>query len=89
MSMKKGEPWPDRPRPQLTGACCARRSPPSDRSACPRRNWPDKPPSFIGKYELGERRLDIVELLAILARLEQDPQAFLAEALPVLPEILG
>lgn len=25
-----------------------------------------KPPSFVGKYELGERRLDVIELLVVL-----------------------
>lgn len=29
-----------------------------------------KPPSFVGKYELGERRLDVVELVVILKALE-------------------
>nr|WP_279578035.1 helix-turn-helix transcriptional regulator [Paracoccus versutus] len=31
-----------------------------------------KPPSFVGKYELGERRLDVIELLVILKILEVD-----------------
>lgn len=35
-----------------------------------------KPPSFVGKYELGERRLDIVELLVILTSLNLDFQTF-------------
>ena len=26
----------------------------------------DKPASFVGKYELGERRLDVVEVMVIL-----------------------
>lgn len=29
-----------------------------------------KPPSFVGKYELGERRLDVVELVVILKALD-------------------
>ena len=29
-----------------------------------------KPPSFVGKYELGERRLDTIELLVILKAMD-------------------
>ena len=28
-----------------------------------------KPPSFVGKYELGERRLDIIETMIVVERL--------------------
>ncbi|GHF76001.1 helix-turn-helix domain-containing protein [Seohaeicola zhoushanensis] len=31
-----------------------------------------KPPSYVGKYELGERRLDVVELCMILQVLNID-----------------
>lgn len=31
-----------------------------------------KPPSYVGKYELGERRLDVVELAVILKALKVD-----------------
>ena len=36
-----------------------------------------RPQSFVSKIETGERRLDIVELLEILARLGVDPARFL------------
>lgn len=39
-----------------------------------------KPPSFVGKYELGERRLDVIELMVILRELESDFGPFWAEA---------
>ena len=35
-----------------------------------------RPPSFVGKYELGERRLDVVELLIILRELDTDFETF-------------
>jgi transcriptional regulator with XRE-family HTH domain len=35
-----------------------------------------KSQSFISKVELGERRIDVVELLDILACLEADPMRF-------------
>lgn len=47
-----------------------------------------KPPSFVGKYELGERRLDVIELLVIVKALDQDPFKFLAQADILLPEDL-
>ena len=47
-----------------------------------------KPPSFVGKYELGERRLDVIELLVILRKLDTDFVAFWAQTDAVLPEHL-
>lgn len=47
-----------------------------------------KPASFVGKYELGERRLDVVETLVVLKAMGCDP----AQALSLvgeLPESLG
>ncbi len=37
-----------------------------------------KPPSFVGKYELGERRLDVVELFVILNVLNKSPTEVVA-----------
>ena len=45
-----------------------------------------KPPSFVGKYELGERRLDVIELLVILRELEADFGPFWTEAQIILPD---
>lgn len=47
-----------------------------------------KPPSFVGKYELGERRLDAVELAVILRAVGTDLPAFWAEASIELPDRL-
>lgn len=47
-----------------------------------------KPASFIGKYELGERRLDVVELMVILGSLEMSFDQFWAQANITLPEYL-
>jgi len=47
-----------------------------------------KPPSFVGKYELGERRLDVIELLLILRVLEQDSCNFINIIDSQLPERL-
>jgi len=47
-----------------------------------------KPPSFVGKYELGERRLDVVELLFILRALEREPCSFIENVGSKLPERL-
>ncbi len=33
----------------------------------------DKPPSYVAKYELGERRLDILEFLDVAAAIGFDP----------------
>ena len=44
-----------------------------------------KPPSFVGKYELGERRLDIVELMVILRALEIEFEKFWGRADVELP----
>jgi transcriptional regulator with XRE-family HTH domain len=34
------------------------------------------PQSYVSKYELGERRIDLVETLAVLRALDTDPAAF-------------
>ena len=47
-----------------------------------------KPPSFVGKYELGERRLDAVELAVILRALGTDLPTFWHKEGPALPERL-
>ncbi len=45
-----------------------------------------KPPSFVGKYELGERRLDVIELLFILRVLERDSCSFIKVINSQLPD---
>jgi len=45
-----------------------------------------KPPSFVGKYELGERRLEVVELMVILRELESDFGRFWSQAEIILPD---
>ena len=47
-----------------------------------------KPASFVGKYELGERRLDAVELMVVVRALGLDFAAFWDRAGVVLPERL-
>lgn len=47
-----------------------------------------KPASFVGKYELGERRLDVIELLVILKSLKADPVEFLNDVKDQAPETL-
>lgn len=37
-----------------------------------------KPQSFVAKYELGERRVDVVEFVAIATALGLEPTEFLA-----------
>lgn len=37
----------------------------------------DRPQSFVAKYENGERRIDVVEFLAIAAALHVDPISIL------------
>lgn len=44
-----------------------------------------RPQSFVAKYERGERRLDVVELLEILATLELDPAPVIAEIAVQIP----
>ncbi|MFG6592138.1 helix-turn-helix domain-containing protein [Sulfitobacter sp. 1A12157] len=36
-----------------------------------------KPPSYVAKYELGERRLDVVEMCVILKCIGMEPHQFL------------
>ncbi|NJM81223.1 MAG: helix-turn-helix transcriptional regulator [Tabrizicola sp.] len=47
-----------------------------------------KPPSFVGKYELGERRLDVIELMVILRTLGANFDTFWVEARVSLPDRL-
>jgi transcriptional regulator with XRE-family HTH domain len=47
-----------------------------------------KPPSFVGKYELGERRLDVVELAVILQALGAELPSFWTSTAADLPERL-
>lgn len=39
----------------------------------------DKPQSYVSKFETGERRLDIVEFMAVCRALQRDPFEFLRE----------
>lgn len=48
----------------------------------------NKPASIVGKYELGERRLDIVEFLVVLKALEITEKAFWAQARVDPPDTL-
>ncbi|HUT51905.1 MAG TPA: helix-turn-helix transcriptional regulator [bacterium] len=49
-----------------------------------------KPQSFVSKYELGERRLDVIEFLQVAAALETDPRAMMGLLLnPKKPAIAG
>lgn len=45
-----------------------------------------KPPSFVGKYELGERRLDIVETMIVLKELGVSFEEFWRSTGIELPE---
>ena len=47
-----------------------------------------KPPSFIAKIELGERRLDVVEFIAIARALGLRPEELLAGIVAALPNKL-
>ncbi|MDX3809943.1 MAG: helix-turn-helix transcriptional regulator [Bosea sp. (in: a-proteobacteria)] len=39
----------------------------------------DKPQSFVAKYENGERRIDVIELIRIAKALDSDPLKIVAE----------
>lgn len=39
----------------------------------------DKPQSFVAKYENGERRIDVIELIRIAKALDSDPLEIVAE----------
>lgn len=47
-----------------------------------------KPASFVGKYELGERRLDVIEFFVILKALKADQSTLLSEIDDKLPKHL-
>lgn len=47
-----------------------------------------KPASFVGKYEIGERRLDVIELLVVLNALETDSSDFILNLSEQIPEHL-
>lgn len=47
-----------------------------------------KPPSFVGKYELGERRLDVIELLVIIRAIDLEFEDFWTSANINLPSSL-
>ena len=47
-----------------------------------------KPASFVGKYELGERRLDIVELMVVLEALNLSFDTFWMQADVQVPDAL-
>ncbi|MEP2953969.1 MAG: helix-turn-helix transcriptional regulator [Sulfitobacter sp.] len=47
-----------------------------------------KPPSYVAKYELGERRLDVVELCVILKCIGTNPCRFLQSIFEVAPTSL-
>lgn len=47
-----------------------------------------KPPSFIAKIELGERRLDVVEFMAIARVLGVRPEELLGKIASALPDKL-
>ena len=47
-----------------------------------------KPASFVGKYEVGERRLDVIELLVVLDALDANSTDFILELRKQVPEQL-
>lgn len=47
-----------------------------------------KPPSFVGKYELGERRLDVIEVFVVVTALGMEPVKFLQSNVIDLPDKL-
>lgn len=46
----------------------------------------EKPPSYVAKSELGERRLDVLELIAWCRACAADPCAFLKHLVHMLDE---
>lgn len=44
-----------------------------------------RPQSFVSKYETGERRLDVVELIEVVEAMRADPLAIVRTVLPEAP----
>jgi transcriptional regulator with XRE-family HTH domain len=47
-----------------------------------------KPPSFVGKYELGERRLDVIETMVVVGAMKAQFDEFWRLAGIVLPNTI-
>jgi transcriptional regulator with XRE-family HTH domain len=45
-----------------------------------------RPQSFVAKYEVGERRLDVVEFVDVACALEVDPSVLLADLIQACAE---
>ena len=46
-----------------------------------------RPQSFVSKYEMGERRLDMVEFIEVVSALEGDPVKFLSKFMKAIQPV--